>query len=195
MPHIESMIDDYVLNLLPPRERAHLEHHVASCSHCLGALNAERGRTSELITTLKEISAPTDQRLERIWLELADTSDLFRKSATSRQRATWDLQWRRAFAGVALAILLLIGTLGSLQRFEAWIFRTDIPATASLTASPTATLTPTWTKLSSSPESFALAHPMGMEEKPVATGTPETHVEVYTPEPLFNPQAPSASGH
>ncbi len=192
MPHIESMIDDYVLNLLSPGERSRVERHVASCPKCFGTLNTERKRISGLVATLKETSSPPAQRLERLWPAVASAAGLRKNLVIAPQRVRRQIHWRQAATGLALVVLIFMGLLGMAEQFDGWIFHIDAPATASHTVSPTVTLTPTWTRASSSPDSFALVHQDMTNDRPAPTGTPETLAELHAPEPLDNPPAPPA---
>jgi hypothetical protein len=194
MSHIDSMIDDYVLNLLSPGERVRVEHHIATCPQCLGALKAERRRTSRLITTLKETSLPPAGKLEHLWPAVASAVELGTNRMITPRSAKRPLHWRQVAAGLALTVLFTVGVLGMAQRFDSWIFIIDVPATASHTASPTATQTPTFTRPSGYPDSVALVHQgTGVDVEPSATGTPQSLTELDAPEPIFKPPAPPTS--
>lgn len=192
MAHIESMIDDYLLNLLPAEERSFVEGHAAVCPRCRKLLTAERRRTTSLIASLQETFAPPAGLLELLWPGVAAAAGLVGSEPRPRRRPAWRLQWRTAVATIALALAILVVLLGTARRFDSWLIKTDTPATASQTASPTASLTPTWTRPSLSQGSIALVHldQSGYD----ATGTPEPLPHANAPEPQPNPPAPPVSG-
>ena len=192
MAHIESMIDDYLLNLLTAKERSFVEQHAAACPRCRNLLAEERRRTTGLIASLHETFAPPAGRLELLWPGVAAAAGLVGSEPRPQRRPAWRLQWRPAVAAMALALAILVGLLGTGRRFDSWLIRTDTPATASQTASPTASLTPTWTRPSISQGSIALVHLDRTNYD--ATGTPEPLPSADAPEPQPNPSAPTASG-
>jgi hypothetical protein len=72
VPHISSeTLEDFVLEKLPPVERAMVEHHVASCSSCRAALDEEQrfaagirsvGRAGLRSRLAESLAAPGQQR-------------------------------------------------------------------------------------------------------------------------------------
>lgn len=194
MTHIESMIDDYVLNLLRPQERSYVEQHAAGCPRCMRLLAEERGRTRGLVTALRAISTPPPARLELLWPGVAAAAGLGGKAAVTGQRPVWRQGWRTAVAGIALVCALLLGILGGAGRLDGWLFYSDTPATASHTASPTASQTPTWTRSYGEQDSIAMAHPGLSGEESPATGTPAPSPVPQGPCPQPNPSAPPVAG-
>ena len=194
MSHVDSLIDDYVLDLVSAEERRAVDQHTADCACCMKLLAQERARTGRLISDLRDASSPPAGRLEALWPSVAVAAGIALRQRKARPRASWWVQWRAAFATFAVAFLLLAGLFGVFERFDGWWMGTFTPTATSQSASPTASLTPTWAQSSHSQDSVAL---LGggialTTVTPTVYGTPSPMLGEYSPQPQPNPSAPPA---
>jgi hypothetical protein len=199
--HIDALVDDYTLELLPVEVRRSVERHVAGCERCRELLVAEGQRTAELVVALDRVLAPRAGRLQAMWPAVAAAARVGPSHAASRPAAGWWLRWRVAFAAFAIGVFLLGGLLSSQLGLPRWLMETNTPTATAQTASPTASTTPTWSRPSYTVESVAF---VGSSEGPsagrefeweaTATATPEPVTSNELPVPQPNPSAPAADG-
>ena len=191
MPHIDSLIDDYVLNLLPAKERRAVEQHAAACPHCLMLLVDERARTAQLAASLRKSNSAPTGRLDALWPGVAAAVGLHERRSVTRAQVHWWFRWRTTLATIAVALVILASLLGTARRFDNWLMGTYTPTMASQTALPTASHTPTWTRVA---DQDSVAYAGAIVGRPPLRGTPEATWAGYSPQPQPNPSAPAAAG-
>ncbi|NKQ34583.1 MAG: hypothetical protein HF973_03105 [Chloroflexi bacterium] len=128
-----NQLQEYVLDLLPPEERAGLERAAARDETLRLALRQEREVGRLVRATLQETTAPAYGRIPQLM------------PAVPRQRPyPWpSLTWQRSVAALALVLVLFLGSAGLYQSRQAGMTNatpTLMAATATLTQEPTATL-------------------------------------------------------
>lgn len=195
--HIDALIDDYVLRLLPARVRRDVEAHAGRCDRCRDLLMAERNRTGALARALEETLAPAPGRLEAMWPAVARRSGFRRQPAARSQTGSW-LRWRAALVLFAVSLLLLGGLLSHTWGIDGWLNVPKSPSATAQTASPTASATPTWIRPSHTADAIACAYTAQgaspwPESGPIAmalTVTPEPPIGHDVPVPEPNPSAP-----
>ncbi len=183
--HVDSMVDDYVLDLLQASERQRLEHHARDCARCRALLAAESDRTRRVAAEWRSLSAPMPDRLEALWPRVAVAAGLEGARASA---GSWS-QWRAAFATFAVALALLAGIVGTVRRFDGWIMGTLTPTAAATHTSftPTVSATPTIPEPGETPGGFSAG------EIAVHSAVPHGNVQVTTwgtPEPDWVPNLP-----
>jgi anti-sigma-K factor RskA len=196
MSHIDSLVDEYVLELLPADARRGVEGHVASCGRCRGLLLAERRCAAEFARALGQTLAAPAGRLEAMWPAVAAASGVGPPRSALRPAFGGWLRWRVAFAALALGFLLLATLLHNYWGLQGWLTETHTPTATAQTASPTVSLTPTWSRPSFTAESVAFVAG-GRDSDPDAlasTVTPEPLASSDLPVPRPNPSAPAADG-
>jgi anti-sigma factor RsiW len=202
MSHIDLLVDDYTLELLPADRRRSVERHAASCGRCRGLLLAERRRAGQLALTLGQtLSAPAG-RLEALWPAIATAARVGPSRPALRPASGWWLRWRVAFAVFAVGFALLGSLFRVYSGLPGWLTATHTPTATAQTASPTASPTPTWFRPSFTAESVAYTASgeggyAGCEGGPDAlasTATPEPLASSDLPVPQPNPSAPAADG-
>lgn len=183
--HIDALVDDYVLDLLPAEERRRVELHAALCPRCRQLLAAERTRTARVESALRSSAAPLAGRLEALWPEVR-TAVVRRERWPVWVQQGWWLQWQAAFATFALLLVLAAVLMGTAVQLDGWLVGTYTPPVVSETASPTASMTPTWAQP---------AFPGGAQSaNPARQGTPAPVLVSYSPQPQPMPPAPSLDG-
>lgn len=144
MEHINHLISDYVLDLLPARERVNVEQHAAACPHCRQLLQAERHMVHLTRETLVLATAPAPARLAALMPQ-----------PNIRQRPRYTSSaWQRSLAVAGVFLFLLVASLHpvlgpgwaaqpSPTYISATATATPIPATAThtLTVTPFASTT------------------------------------------------------
>jgi hypothetical protein len=202
MSHIDSLVDEYVLELLPADARRGVEGHVASCVRCRGVLLAERRRSTELVRALGETLSPPAGRLEAMWPAVAAAAGVGSPRSALRPAFGGWLRWRVAFAAFALGFLLLATLLHNYWGLQGWLTDTYTPTATAQTASPTVSPTPTWLRPSFAVESVAFVT-SGWDGNAIRESDSDTLEFTVTPEPLAssdlpvprpNPSAPAADG-
>jgi len=142
MEHINHLISDYVLDLLPARERANVEQHAAACPHCRQLLQAERHLVHLTRETLVLATTPAPARLAALMPQ-----------PNTRQRSRYNtFAWQRSLAIAGVFLLLLATSLHPVfgPGWAAQPSPTHISATATATPIPaTATHTLTVAPLTS----------------------------------------------
>lgn len=128
--HPSGKLSDYVLDLLSPGERQHLERHLASCARCRQALREERTLLRDVRQTLDAASIPSSTRLNQLMPPVP--------KATRRRHFEIALRPALAFS-VVVALFVL-----SLQIYMPGTNDAIPPPTATYLAA-TATSTPTTT--------------------------------------------------
>lgn len=163
MEHITHLISDYVLDLLPMRERERVEQHAAACPHCRQLLQAERHLAHLTRDTLVLATAPSPARL----------AALMPRTPTRPRPWYTTPAWQRSLALAGVCLFLLITSFGlypggqntgwaaspAATHVAATATATVVPATYTLTASPTNT---------SAPEFVPTTYTPGVEATPVA---------------------------
>ncbi len=202
MSHIDSLVDDYTLEVLPADMRRGVETHAASCGRCRALLVAERRRAGHLALALGEtLSAPAG-RLEAMWPAIAAAAGVGPHHRALQPATRWWLRWPVAFAAFAVGFALLGSLLSGYWGLPGWLTTTHTPTATAQTASPTASATPTWSRPSFTVESVAYAAggegasagTAGDPDALALTATPEPHGSSALPEPQPNPSAPAADG-
>lgn len=191
MPHIDSLIDDYVLDLLSAKEQRAVEQHAAACPHCLMLLVEERARTAQLTASLRDASSAPTGRLDAMWPGMAAAVGLHERRPVTQPPVNWWYRWRTTLATFAVALMILASLLGTVRRFDNWLMGTYTPTMASQTASPTASHTPTWTQAA---DKDSVAYAGSIVGRPPLRGTPEASPVSNSPQPQPNPSAPAAAG-
>jgi hypothetical protein len=139
MAHIDSLVTDYVLDLLPDDQRRAVDRHAAGCPRCMEVLAAARRREAHLASAFRRTMAPPTGRVEALWPQVS----LALEGGTHRQAGWlpvgWTDQWRMALAALGVALVILIGAFGSSHGLDSWLLSTYTPT---LAATPTASLTP-----------------------------------------------------
>ncbi|PID87124.1 MAG: hypothetical protein CSA11_10225 [Chloroflexi bacterium] len=131
--HVIHQLPDYVLNLLPTRERQAVEQHTAVCKHCQKALQAERHMTHMIYATLHTATQPTNGRL----------AEQLPPIPHKKQRWSFTmLGWQRQLALVGLLVMLLFGSFNAWHAHNIWSDPrpTTLAATATSTQDATATM-------------------------------------------------------
>lgn len=141
MEHITHLISDYVLDLLPVRERERVEQHAAACPHCRHLLQAERHLAHLTRDTLALATAPSPARLAALMPPIPTRPRPWHTTPT----------WQRSLALAGVCLFLLITSFGFYPggQNSGWVgspvathvaataTATVVPATYTLTASPT----------------------------------------------------------
>lgn len=136
--HIHQQIPDYVLGLLSQDEQQQVDQHTLACPDCRFALRQERELSQLVRTTLASAQPPANLRQ-------------FMPPVPQKSRSLhlfdFSLDWKLQLAPLTLVLFLLLGSAGiylSEQR-SLWqnISPTALAITATLTDSPTATITET----------------------------------------------------
>jgi len=177
--HVDSLIDDYVLGLLPAGERRAVEQHAAHCPRCAKLLAQERRQEARLAAAIRGATTAPAGRMEALWPNVA-------AAVLPRPRFNWWPRWRTALATLATALVILVGAMGTINRFDGWMMATYTPTTASGSASPTASSTPT---VLLTQDSVACR-----PAPPAVCRTPEPLATSYSPQPQPNPSAPPLAG-
>lgn len=179
MEHIDGLIDDFVLDLLPESKRQLVDSHIRNCSRCHTMVVAERRRTKELVEDLRLVSSAPAGRIKALYPLVAARA---RRNDLSSTRG-WP-QLRAAMTTLALALFILLGVLGTMNRQDGWLLYTYTPTKNTGTSLPTALTTATGSHTPSLPS-------MTAEIGPVVWGTPEPVVFVPQPSPIITaiPQA------
>ena len=129
--HVDSLVDDYLHDLLSPDEAGNVERHCAECAACRDALEAARARLAAL-PRCRRASRPTSCiRLTLTRLE-TETSGPGRESqvtspkeapmkptTTSKPRSPWHRRvWLSLACAAALAALVIGISQWRWQRYE-----------------------------------------------------------------------------
>ncbi|KAA3664880.1 MAG: hypothetical protein DWQ04_03465 [Chloroflexi bacterium] len=150
MIHINTKLGDYVLDLLPRRERREVELHVAHCADCEAALASEKAVGRLLRGTLSSVTQPDNGRLRQLMPTLP----------TQKQRPAFNFSWQRQLASVCVMLILLIGGFGwyeSNQNRNLMPLPTFVAITATYTSEPTITNTATTVKATAEPTVTAVS--------------------------------------
>lgn len=132
--HVFTQIPDYVLDLLPRRERQRVEKHAAVCADCRQALQQESHIGSTVRHTILAATQPDRARL----------AQLMPPPPVRRTRSFFHFIWQKQLAPVALFLLLLAGSLSlHLANKQQPLWQVPSPTmlaeTATMTNAPTAT--------------------------------------------------------
>ena len=130
--HIQPKLTDYVLGLLSGQERQDVDHHVATCSACQGALDAEMRMGKLIQHTLHAVTQPTNGRLHQLMPTIPQ----------KRKRWGWNLALQRQVASASVFIMLILGGFGwynANQQNGLLPAPTYVAITATFTSEPTAT--------------------------------------------------------
>ncbi len=184
--HIDALLDDYCLGLLPPGRRRLVEQHVATCPRCTELLARERESHARTRDAFRSAASAPAGRLEALWPSVAAAAGV---AGWRRPRVAWFPQWRTWLVTAAVALLVLTGTVGTVRRFDGWLLATFTP-------SPTASLTPTIAH--AAPHTPQRLETSSVAYRPVGWGTPEPTLPAIidaVPEPRPNPLAPANNGN
>ncbi len=149
MEHITHLISDYVLDLLPMREKERVEQHAAACPHCRQLLQAERHLAHLTRETFALATAPSPARIAALMPPVPARPRPWHSTPA----------WQRSLALAGVCLFLIITSFGlypggqntswaaspaAATHVAATATATAIPATAThtLTASPTNTSAP-----------------------------------------------------
>jgi len=128
--HPVRLLSDYVLNLLAPGERRHVERHLQRCAHCRKLVQQERAMLNDVRQTLRLATQPPVARL----------SQLMPPPPRSHRHKRLEVLLRPAFA-FGILLLLFVGGLHLYGPDPA-----SVPVSVTSTSlAATATLTPTST--------------------------------------------------
>jgi hypothetical protein len=164
--HVQSMIADYVLDLLTPVERLHVEEHTAACELCRSALQHEKQLALMISSTLHLATQPGNGRLQAALY--SSPLPLPRRPVTGRRRlvipriSVSGASWAGQLAPLTLVLLLLVSSLWVYLASPADPLRNPAPgyfvatemaatATATATATSSATSSPVPSPPTSSP--------------------------------------------
>jgi hypothetical protein len=180
MAHVDSLVTDYVLDLLSDDQRRAVERHAASCPSCMELLAAARSREARLASAFRRTMAPPAGRLEALWPRVSLALE-----GVANRPAGWipvalTSQWRMALAALGVALVILIGAVGTTRGLDSWLLSTYTPT---LAATPTASLTPA---LSHTPISWTETS-AGMPRTVSATPAPVPEAGSPSPIPLPAP--------
>ena len=179
--HVDSLIDDYVLGLSSQEESHLIEEHIATCARCFDALTAERERTKVLISSLREATLPPSGRIAAIWPQVAIAAGI---TLPGRRILAFN-QCRTAVTTLVIAAFVVIGAMGTMRKFDGWMFSTYTPTLALQMGVPTASDTPSASHTPVMPATQTIAL------RQAVWGTPEPgNTE---PQPRPNPSAPAPS--
>lgn len=137
--HVDQQAAEYVLDLLPSGERRRVEQHAAECATCREALQRESHLAQRVRGALHTATRPSPARLQQLM------------PTPPQPRAVHPLWhgWQKQLAPLAVALLLLVSTLGVqlAARPGSWLAPAPalLGATATMTQTPTATLAQTAT--------------------------------------------------
>lgn len=116
--HVDSLVDDYLHELLSPDEASRVERHCAECAACRDALEAARS----LLAALRAVPPcePSDELIRQTLLRLQSAPLVDKESAMSspfskpvaRKRSPWH---RRVWLSLAVAASLVAIAIGVMQ--------------------------------------------------------------------------------
>ena len=178
--HIDSLVDDYVLDLLAADRQREVEQHAQRCSRCGEMLRAEQARTARLTSTLRQATAAPADRLATLWPDVALAAGV----GASRRPWSQARQWRMALVSMAAALFFLSGLWGVMGHLDEWLGG-GLPTADVATMFPYESGTPTHTF---TPTSYVSA---GYTPVAPAAGTPAPVIDEPQPQP--NPMAPSSN--
>jgi hypothetical protein len=161
--HIHQQIPDYVLGLLPRHEQKQVEAHTLICQDCRLALRREADLGLLVKSTLTAASQPPANLRQFM-------------PAVPAQKGFWphfSLSWQQSLVPLTLVLFMLIGSLGFYLSQQRGGLITPNPTalaiTATLTDSPTATITETRIEQAFVPVATAVP---GNAPQPEITATP-----------------------
>ena len=137
--HVHQQIPDYVLGLLPRKEQQHVDQHTLVCPDCCLALRHEQ-EWGQLVHSTLAAAAQPPANLRQFMPPAPQKSG---------QVPLWgfSLNWQRQLAPLTLVLFLLLGSLGFYLSEQRGLWQNPTPTalaiTATLTDSPTATITET----------------------------------------------------
>lgn len=136
--HVHQQIPDYVLGLLPRQKQQQVEQHTLACPACRVALRHELELSQLVRTTLAAAQSPAN--LRQFMPPIPQKSQPIRLFDFS-------LNWQRQLAPLTLVLFLLLGSAGIYLSQQHGLWQNPTPTalaiTATLTDSPTATITET----------------------------------------------------
>jgi anti-sigma factor RsiW len=180
MTHVDSLVTDYVLDLLPDDQRRAVERHAAGCPRCLELLAAARRREARLAGAFRGTMAPPAGRLEALWPQVSLALDGGANRSAGWLPLGWTDQWRVALVALGVALVIVLGAFGTTHGLDSWLLSTYTPT---LAATPTASLTPA---LSHTPISWTETS-AGMPRAVSATPAPAPETGAPSPVPLPAP--------
>lgn len=139
MTHVDSLVTDYVLDLLSGDERRAVECHVADCPGCMDLLASALRREARLSSMFRKSMAPASGRLEALWPQVALALEGHPSQRAGWFASGWPDGWRVALAVLGVALVVLAGAFATARGLDGWFPSTYTPT---LAATPTASLTP-----------------------------------------------------
>jgi hypothetical protein len=188
MAHVDALVTDYVLDLLPDDERRAVERHAAGCPGCMELLVAARRREAQLASAFRRTMAPPAGRMEALWPQVSLALEGASHRPAGWLSASWTDQWRMALAALGVALVILIGAFGTTHGIDSWLLNTYTPT---LAATPTASLTPA---LSHTPISWTETS-AGMPRALSPTPAPVPEASSPSPVPLPAPSTVTYYDH
>jgi anti-sigma factor RsiW len=159
MTHVDPLVTDYVLDLLPGDERRVVERHAIGCPRCMELLATAARREAHLASMFRQCMAPPRGRLEVLWPQVALVLGGHVSHRAGQPASEWRASWRMALAVLGVGLVVLAGFFGAGRGLDGWLVSTYTPT---LEATPTASLTPA---LSHTPDQWSVTG----DERPVAT--------------------------
>lgn len=132
--HIQPLITDYVLDLLPESERRRLESHLSQCAGCREAVAREEGLEMLVRQTVQLATQPLPARLQAL------------RPAVIPRRPSRSTRLARQLAPAMLFLILIAGLALQVTQFRndlglrAPVFYRAATPTATSTSTPTATI-------------------------------------------------------
>lgn len=182
MEHIDQLVTDYVLSLLSDYERRAVERHAAGCPRCMELLVAARRREAHLAGVFRRTMAPPAGRLPALWPQIALALESPAGRPANRLAIDWRHQWRIALGSLGVALVILLGSLGTGPGLDGWLLSTYTPTRA---ATPTASLTPAL----SHPSVVWTAAASGGLESLTVTPAPAVELAPESPAPVPLPSS------
>lgn len=179
---ILHQIPDYVLGIIPPKQRRSVERHAAHCIECQRAIGRER-QLSHLVRSTVDVATEVNAVQVRNMMP----------SVPRQRRSGLILNgWQRQFAPAILILLLLFGGLTLNKLLPAGSVPALIATAHAATA--TSTYTPTATVAQSMPENIgnnrmSKVNNAGAISRAIAVPSPHSDRPLETPDPIPTPVA------
>jgi hypothetical protein len=162
--HVHRQIPDYVLGLLPQKEQQQVDQHTLVCADCRLALRREQELGQLVHSTLAAATQPPVNLRQ------------FMPAIPRKSHQTWafPLGWQRPLVPLTLVLFLLVGSLSFYLQGQRRLWLNPTPTslaiTATLTDSPTATITET--RAEQTVDLQVTAVPITSHIQPAITATP-----------------------
>ena len=163
--HIQQQIPDYVLGLLPRSEARQVDQHTLVCTDCRQALRQEQ-ELGQLIHGTLAAAAQPPANLRQFMPAVPQKA---------RRPLGLALNWQPQLVPLTLVLFLLVGSLSFYLREQRGLWFDSTPTalaiTATLTDSPTATITETRAEGAANVQTTAVPAPIESHQ-PAITATP-----------------------